>query len=292
VRIDGWMLGFQRWKVALVASAVLATTLGAPSRAGAERATEHIEQSTAVDRWQGSAPLVATQLAQNAPASDATRGRVDVAELDRKLVDFNGQLAVYTLCLALIAALQFAALVVQAYFLWKTLRLARVSADVARASAEVLPALERAYVFVKPRISMPLAIGWHAGSDLAARTVSIKYSFTNHGKTPAVVRGIDARFDLSMDTPDNAEQPYKPLDNEPVVDPNRSTDPDEVFIDRVISGDEVKALKEGRAFLWFYGSILYEDISKQPHVTRFRWRYEGMQQHFGPAGGAPYNDRT
>jgi len=227
------------------------------------------------------------RLAQNAPA------RADADDLDRRLVDVNGQLANYTLCLALIAALQFVALILQAYFLSKQANSLSKVLRAVGASADVLPALERAYVFVKPRISMPLAIGWHSGSDLAARTVSIKYSFTNHGKTPAVVRGIDARFDLSMDAPDNSEQPtYKPLDNEPVMDPSRSTDPDEVFIDRVISGDEVKALKEGRAFLWFYGSILYEDISKQPHVTRFRWRYEGVQQHFGPAGGAPYNDRT
>src|SRR5262249_41401431 len=131
-------------------------------------------------------------MAANNPAdittSDATRERKDVAELDRKLVDFNGRLAFYTWCLALIAALQFAALITQTFFLWKTLRIAGASAD-------ALPALERAYIFVKPKLNLPLALAWQAGTDLSSRTVSVKYSFTNHGKTPALVKGIDARFE-------------------------------------------------------------------------------------------------
>ena len=214
------------------------------------------------------------------------RERAEEAELDHKLVDFNGRVAFYTWCLALIAALQFIALIVQAYFLWRNLRIARASAD-------ALPALERAYVFVKPKINLPLAMGWNAGAELAARAISVKYSFTNHGKTPAIVRAIDARVELSNNAPNGtAAHPVALLDNEPIVDAKRSTDPDEVFIERTVSGDEVKALKEGRIYLWFYGSILYEDISKKQHLTRFRWRYEGAQQHFAPDGAVPFNDRN
>jgi hypothetical protein len=275
---------------ALAAAAALAATDTARSRENPQlQIGQPQQQSSAVDKDRvRQLPLVMAATPSQADAAATTgpaRERRD-AELDQQLVDFNGRLTLYTWCLALIAALQFAALIVQAFFLWKTLRIARESAD-------ALPALERAYIFVKPKISLPLALGWNAGAELADRTVSIKYSFTNHGKTPAIIKGIDARFDVSAEAPDNTEhQSSKALDNEAVVDAKRSSDPDEVFIGRVISADEVKALKEGRLHLWFFGSILYEDISQKPHVTRFRWRYEGAQQSFAPAGAAPFNDRT
>jgi hypothetical protein len=137
---------------ALAAAAALAATDTARSRENPQlQIGQPQQQSSAVDRARQLPLLMAATPSQADVAATTGPAREHrEAELDQQLVDFNGRLALYTWCLALIAALQFAALIVQAFFLWKTLRIARESAD-------ALPALERAYIFVKPKISLPLA---------------------------------------------------------------------------------------------------------------------------------------
>jgi hypothetical protein len=63
-----------------------------------------------------------------------TKERNEKMELDRKLVQFNGDLAYYTKVLAWVAALQLFTLVVQAAFLYGTFYIAKVTLrDVERA---------------------------------------------------------------------------------------------------------------------------------------------------------------
>jgi len=169
----------------------------------------------------------------------------------------------------------------------------RMTAKAAQDSADALPVIERAYIFIKPEIVFPPDFWWRKDTDVAANTISVKYVFTNHGKTPAVIRSIDARFNMWTDAPDNIQHmPSKILGGEPVLEASESTSPDEEFIQRKLTAIEVEAIENGHAYLWFYGSIIYEDIFKKKRVTRFRWRYGSILQHFGPAGTAPYNERT
>src|ERR1700730_15667438 len=73
---------------------------------------------------------------EDTPGEEAKRYE-EKAELDRKMVKFNGDVANYTLILAIVAVFQFLALFVQAVFLAKTFKVARTA----------LRDLERALIF-------------------------------------------------------------------------------------------------------------------------------------------------
>jgi hypothetical protein len=75
------------------------------------------------------------------PAKD-TNTNDEKMELDRKLVKFNGDLAYYTLVLAVVAALQFLALIVQAIVYAFTLRATSRAADAALYQAKAAVAVE------------------------------------------------------------------------------------------------------------------------------------------------------
>jgi hypothetical protein len=78
-----------------------------------------------------------TERAQKAKADE------EKAELDRKLVKYNGDLAYYTKVLAVLAAFQFAALIVQAIVFGFTLSANRKAANAALRQANAMIALER-----------------------------------------------------------------------------------------------------------------------------------------------------
>jgi hypothetical protein len=82
---------------------------------------------------------------ENKAAEDA-RDRKEKAELDRKLVDFNGDLAFYTEWLAYVAAFQFIVLLIQAYWLRRTVKVSEMAANAAKESADAVVSQLRAYI--------------------------------------------------------------------------------------------------------------------------------------------------
>jgi hypothetical protein len=65
---------------------------------------------------------------------------------------------------------------------------AKLSADAAKRSADALPAIERAYVYLDDGISDN--IDEIVNSDAERIDAIIKFSFKNHGRTPAILKSI------------------------------------------------------------------------------------------------------
>lgn len=119
--------------------------------------------------------VVPTPEGESQAAEDA-KEKKEKAELDRKLVDFNGELAYYTKALAWLAFFQFLALGAQVIFLSLAFKESRKGTNIARYA---MIAGERAFVFVK-------VITW--GFSTHPITGQYSYSFQptweNSGDTP------------------------------------------------------------------------------------------------------------
>src|SRR5713226_4400394 len=109
--------------------------------------------------------------------AEEQKERSEKAELDRKLVNFNGDLAFYTKLLFLVAVIQSGALLVQAYFLAGTLRATAKAASVAK---DALTTTERAFVFLEDFDSDQI---YQPNSGNCLRLL-LKPPWRNNGTTP------------------------------------------------------------------------------------------------------------
>jgi hypothetical protein len=183
---------------------------------------------------------------------------------------------------------------------------ALVSARAARDSADALPNLDRAYIFIE--------IDPHFSRDIQSvlsrvdRDARIAFQFINHGKTPAIIKAISASFRIWDAFPRKVSYINEPLAAEIVVrageihpppEPRGPTDLD-TRITRVagyvppthigykkhsllsdpLTADVVQNIQEGQSSLWFYGHVIYEDVFGRFHKTRFCWRYNGKDNSF------------
>jgi hypothetical protein len=80
----------------------------------------------------------------------------------------------------------------------------RKAADAAREAAEFIPSVERAYIFVEPKISTTTSFDIFDNSKIGPNAIGTSYVFTNHGKTPAIIQSIEVHFDFWTDAPDNS----------------------------------------------------------------------------------------
>ncbi len=119
--------------------------------------------------------VVPTQT-DEAKASEETKERNQKSELDRKLVDFNGDLAFYTKFLAAFAFLQFLAMLIQAYWLGRTVKVSERAAKFAEESADAVVGQLRAYIHVN-LMELPTID--------AARVLKVPVGVKNMGQTPA-----------------------------------------------------------------------------------------------------------
>jgi hypothetical protein len=186
-------------------------------------------------------------------------------------------------------------------FLWqldlirKGLADTKNAADAAKKSADALPALERAYMFIETRnLVFPRGNKLYPETTPGEEQVSIFFQFVNHGRTPAVITSLDTNFEILTEAPDNTLSipPNMILENDTVVEPSVAWGKTTKKLGRALDSCALKALEQGHAFMWLYGSLTYQDIFGESRITRFRWRYDGRLKWFHACGGKPYNERT
>jgi len=164
---------------------------------------------------------------------------------------------------------------------------AEKAADAAKDSAEALPAIERAYLFVKVVLEIPdprqvIKIGT---KDMPGAN-RVKVTITNHGKTPAILNRITirendffkAKFDLIM-----------PFGTE-LIDSGKHRIKFATFI---IHGDEEwENIVSDRIKLICEGIIQYTDVWVISHdVIGFCWQYNDLFKTFNPCDDLTRNYR-
>jgi hypothetical protein len=177
-------------------------------------------------------------------------------------------------------------------------------ANATKTAAEALPILERAYIFMVPIFSLspPLEFPPVTRLDTAdnpppPQTFIVDYYFINHGKTPAIIKRIQARCAFAESIHTELGVLHTILINDDVALASGARFPRYASLHEERdwnSGDNEKttALNNGDIRFRFWGVVVYDDIFGKEHVTIFNWAYSMMTGQFFASGGAPYNQRT
>jgi hypothetical protein len=228
--------------------------------------------AAAGERGSADSPIVVRVLPTQQSAEQIAEDKADRSEkreLDRRLVGFNGDLAHYTLLLAILAALQFVALAVQAIFLRLAFKEAKRSGDIAR---DAMIAGERAFVF---------AVNVRGLFERNPATKQYHWRFRplwkNFGDTPTrdqrmhtrcEVRttGLPAGFDFDYPTTEVGRGLLPPnsdgLGGQAPLLPHPGISPQDIL--------DVQA---GKKYIYLWGWIRYRDVfpNTPQRITRFCW---------------------
>ena len=163
------------------------------------------------------------------------------------------------------------------FFAWRN---ARASTEAARA----LPVLERAYVFLSRDVALlpPESLG----SSSAVR-MTFRVGFTNHGRTPAVVRWVNLNQQYLSEPPVGVYEDHERHGAGVVIGPGDS----QVYSERelVIPRSEWEKAEAGDGGLFLHGRVVYEDIFSAQHETYFCWRYDVASRAFSVFGSESLN---
>ena len=132
------------------------------------------------DKVPFSVKIIPTTESEEKAAADA-KTREEKMELDRKLVEFNGDLAYYTKVLVWVAGLQFIALIGQCVVFALTLS---VTGKAANAASDAEVAKDSLVIATRPRITI-------SASNICIAAQSISFSITNGGGI-AIIDRVDA----------------------------------------------------------------------------------------------------
>jgi hypothetical protein len=189
-----------------------------------------------------------------------------------------------------VTALFTVVLAISTILLWASTRDAAIAA---KAAAEALPIVERAYIFIIPELEFWDDLPHSSGVGTYASRIGVKFRLENHGKTPAAVQSISARLRVLNEPPDNKFHVIVSiLPAERILISGESWVPDDSPVNCPIDEPTADTINDRTAAIWFYGSILYLDMFGTEHVTRFRWSWSTILEAFTARGDAPYNQRT
>jgi hypothetical protein len=208
---------------------------------------------------------------------------------------WDDPVAFYTFVLSIFTALVAIISATQIVFLIRTDKLTRISVRAAQKSADALPAIERSYIFLRIEnyhIQPKTIVS--QGRASPPKSLSVRYTLINHGKTPAIVREIKVGIKCSTD--DLSPQAWRELEairipadvlasGEALKEGGLWVSDNEPFTDAF----GVQLLK-GTAFIYFFGHIAYQDVFGNERETQFCWRM--AQKSFTEWGGEKHNYRT
>jgi hypothetical protein len=220
--------------------------------------------------------VVATPTSSFVPAEDqlATLYAKIQAENDKILetqgqiadaLDRNANLLGVTIGVSLLLSILFAGILLSM----------RRAAKGSIAAARALPTLERAYVFLGKHISVTLqdTPGVSAAVDLKFQT-----SFTNHGRTPAVVRWINVDHHYLREAPSGEYEDHERHGVGIVIGAGDTLALGDGQL--MIPRSEWQKARAGDGAIYLDGRIVYRDIFSAQHETYFCWRYDVASRAF------------
>jgi hypothetical protein len=143
-----------------------------------------------------------------------------------------------------------------------------VAAYAAKASAEALPKIERAYLFVEVLLNRAIEFDKDSGAYWAEMLVRI----TNHGKTPAILTRFRAYADFLDVAPRqliNHDRANNPIPHGLVIG---STLRHIEKIQRMLTVDEYASFSSAAGKLYAVGLVEYDDVLKDRRTTGFCWQ--------------------
>ena len=190
-----------------------------------------------------------------------------------RIADYTGWLAAFTPALAGVSSIQI-------YFLIRADKTARITAEAAKVSAEMVTNIERAFVFIE-------------GSEITFgyKHPSVQITFRNYGRTPAKVARLSFFVRILDHSPTDKDIP--PQGN-PGAEAEVIIGAEKVWISPAVKcSDEVESalilqLMAGHS-LYYWGLFEYRDIFGNIRPTYFCRRYSAFDGEFVPVGGFDRN---
>lgn len=148
------------------------------------------------------------------------------------------------------------------------------AANAAKDSADALPIIERAYVFVEE-------IMWQnrfVDEPIQPVTNYLSVRFINHGNTPAIIRKVFVLADKLIVYPISIDIGDFKIPEGIIV--SSREDKKSGVISIMTSAEEIKKIREGTLKLICYGCIIYEDILRKERRTYFCWEYNKSLERF------------
>jgi hypothetical protein len=189
--------------------------------------------------------------------------------------------AVFTLGLVFIGLVQAGIFYGQMRLIRKSLGPAEEAAKAAKAAAEHIPRVERAYLFVTVKSeNFGIILTEYTkmtDSNLKERIESslvVDFSIENEGKTPAIIKSVSAQMFHYKELPD--EPGYgAPLDlpKNRYLGTGKEIDPSIMVPMLAPTYGAVRSMMRAETAVWFYGRVTYDDIFGKGHEHRFCWRY-------------------
>lgn len=125
-----------------------------------------------------------------------------------------------------------------------------------------------------------------AENFVSAAVPRVDFTFKNYGRTPAILRCVNATIELGPEAPsEKATYPLVALPAEHVVLPGELTSEMHAGMSAFkvhINIDEYNAVTKGEMFLWFVGRVLFEDLRGTRSDLHFCWKYDHKLHTFGP----------
>lgn len=208
------------------------------------------------------APKTDAEIAQDA-SDRKERAETDNRKwlLDKKLVDFNGELAYYTLILAVVGIVQFLVLLAQAFFIPMGFKQSRRAGDIAR---EAMITSNRAYVHYD-------GCEWISHRQITDGRVfwKIHVKWSNAGNTPTRALSVLMRWELrEQPLPVNFdfEGGMETLGPLATIAPKGT-----IRMLFAVNGADLAAIRNGTKHLYVWGRALYRDVFQDTpqRVTRF-----------------------
>lgn len=266
-----------------------------------ERAAGHADASEKGQDQENSGPITLglSRIAREIEKSNAREDAPDKAAHEKSDVDAQWAMSQWGCLMTLMSFWQFVAAVIGILFISRTLDLTRIATDAATNGGKALVALERAYLFeVVDKPFLGLLDGYMRTLDVATlspgqKHPSISFKFINHGKTPAIVKTIEAGVDMTTPW---AEPDYGTsfIVKEVILPSGGTTDSYTIRMLIPIDAKTQAAFDEGRLRIKIYARALYDDVFGTSHETRFYWSYDGRFSAYVPHNvtGKEYNKRT
>jgi len=160
------------------------------------------------------------------------------------------------------------------------------AANAAKDSADALPIIERAYVFVEEIMWQNLFVD----EPIQPVTNYLSVRFINHGNTPAIIRKVFVLPDKVIVYPTSVDIGDFKIPEGIVV--SSREDKKSGVISIITSAEEIKKIREGTLKLICYGCIIYEDILRKERRTYFCWEYNESIGGFYISGNKELNYYT
>jgi hypothetical protein len=165
---------------------------------------------------------------------------------------------------------------------------AKEAADAAVISAEHLPRVERAYLFLSLEVKS-------STGDFVDRVKdsrwSIEYGFTNHGKTPAIIEELDVMASFwGSGWPAVETATRIPMQKGWAISAGESQGG--YSTEFPLRADQIKRAMEKSGYILFWGKVVYRDVFGASHESGWCRAYEFENDGWSFAGDESLNYYT